>query len=338
MVTARPTPNETSVGQSVLAGGNGLVRTNTTLQGDNGTSDYVLNYGYQADTSFRPHSNSRKYYARASGDYQIGANQTLRGFFSYNKSYEELAGEIDSTAFYSRNPVSDANYLANNSHIQITSFFTGVGDNRRIGEHFSNQTSVFGSGRFSNQPFAHGFTDATQFNFGVRSAFGYNGKAGNVGVDGTLGVQAQRSSVTSNGVFIVPAPPFPERPSATENYAVNSFLFTEWKFSFPSQVTLTAGGSLINNSFSIQNMLKSNLLFDTTAVITKSFDAVFAPRIEVAKAFNENALVYASISTGYTPPLLSNIVASDGTVDTTLKPEHAVQYEAGFHAPGDERA
>jgi iron complex outermembrane receptor protein len=328
--TARPAPNQTSAGVQYLGGGDGLMRFNTSLQGANGTSDYVLNYGHQAYDSWRPHSESRKTYARGTGDFQVGTNQSLTAYFSYNKSYEELAGEIDSTDFYSRNPVSDANYLANNSHIQLTSYFTGLSDTYQISEHFSNQTSVFGSGRFANQPFAHGFTDATQFNVGARSAIDFSGQAGQVGISGTVGIMAQRSTVTSNGVFIVPAPPFAERPSASENSAVNSFAFTEWKFAFPSQFTVTAGGSYINNSFSVHNMLKSGALFDTTTTITKSFDAVFAPRIEVTKGFADNALLYASVSTGYTPPLLTNITASDGTVNTGLKPEHAMQYEVGL--------
>ncbi len=330
MNTLRPTANQTSGGFEYLGGGDGLLRTNTSLQGANGNSDYVVNYGEQQYDSWRPHSDSRKSYLRATGDYQVDAHHTVSAFFSYDKSYEELAGEIDSTDFYGRAPVSDANYLANDSHIQLTSFLTGVADNYRIGEHFSNTTSVFGSGRFANQPFAHGYTDATQFNFGARTAFGYTGKAGTVGIDGTLGMMAQRSHVTSNGVFIVPAPPYPERPSATENFAVNSYIFTEWKFSFQHQFTVTAGGSLINNSFGVQNLLKSSLLFDTTLVQTKSFDAVFAPRIEATKGLGRNALVYASVSTGYTPPLLSNVLASDGSINLGLKPEHAVQYEIGL--------
>lgn len=328
--TARPAPNQTSVGEQFLGGGDGLIRSTTSLQGANGNSDYVVDYGRQDYNSWRPHSESRKTYARASGDYQVGANQSVSAYFSYNKSYEELAGEIDSTDFYSRAPVSDANYLANDSHIQLTSFFTGVADHYQIGAHFSDETSVFGSGRFANQPFAHGYTDATQFNFGARTAVDYTGQAGSVGINGTLGVMAQRSNVTSNGVFIVPAPPFTERPSATENYAVNSYVFTEWTFSLPHEVSVTAGGSLIDNSFTVQNMLKNSQLFDTTAIRTKSFGAAFAPRVEVAKGFARHMQAYASISTGYTTPLLSNIVASDGTVDTALKPEHAVQYEIGL--------
>jgi len=327
--TARPTPNQTSIGQQVISGNKGLLRSNTTFQTATNSSDLVLNYGHQSYDSFRPHSGSVKDYFRATGDFDVGTNQTMSAYFAYNRSFEELAGEIDSTDFYDRRPESNAAYLANDSHIQLTSFVAGVTDNYRLSDQFTNQTTLFGSGRTSGQPFAHGFTDANQFSFGARSAFGFSGQAGKVGVTGTLGGSVQRSNVTSNGVFIIPAPPFVERPSAQENYAVNASLFTEWNFAMPSELTLTVGASLNKNQFAIHNMLKSNQLYDTTQTRVKSFDAVLTPRIALTKQFHGNASVYASVSSGYTPPLLSNAVANDGTVNLSLKPERAVQYEVG---------
>ncbi len=326
---ARPTPNQTSVHQLLLGGGDGLLRTNTSVERASGTSDFVVNYGNQQDNSFRPHSRSRKSFVRTNGDVAVGSDQNVSAFFTYNRSYEELAGEIDSGAFYARQPAANPVYLANDSHIQLTSFFTGITDNYRISDRFTNQTSVFGNGRFSNQPFAHGYTDATLFNWGARTSFGYSGQAGKVDISGRLGAQAQRSQVTSNGVFIVPAPPFPERPSASENYAVNAYAFTEWSFSLPAAVTITAGADLIHNTFAVHNLLRNNVLFDTTKAQTRAFPTVLAPRIQVQKGVAPHASVYASISTGYTPPLLTNVTASDNTVDLNLKPERAVQYEVG---------
>ncbi|HVX39359.1 MAG TPA: TonB-dependent receptor [Gemmatimonadaceae bacterium] len=326
---ARPTPNQTSVHQLVLGGGDGLLRTNTSVERASGTSDFVVNYGHQQDNSFRPHSRSRKSFVRANGDVAVGSDQNVSAFFTYNRSYEELAGEIDSGAFYARQPQANAAYLANDSHIQLTSFFTGVTDNYHISDKLSNQTSVFGNGRFSNQPFAHGYTDATLFNWGARSAFSYTGQAGTVDIAGRLGAQAQRSQVTSNGVFIVPAPPYPERPSATENYAVNAYAFTEWDFSLPGAVTITAGADLIHNTFAVHNLLRNGQLFDTTKTLTRTFPTVLAPRVQIQKGIAPHASLYASVSTGYTPPLLTNVVASDNTVNLALKPERAIQYEVG---------
>jgi iron complex outermembrane receptor protein len=325
----RPTPNQTSVRQEVLGGGDGLLRSNTSVERASATSDFVVNYGNQKDDSFRPHSGSRKDYLRANGDFAVGADQAVSAFFTYNRSFEELAGEIDSTDFYRRQPVSDANYLANDSHIKLTSFFSGVTDNYRISHRFTNQTSVFGSGRFANQPFAHGFTDATQFNLGARSSFAFNTQVASIDITGRLGAQAQRSQVTSNGVFIIPAPPFPERPSASQNYADNAYLFTEWDFSLPASLTLTAGADLIRNTFSVHNLLRNGQLFDTTQTQKRTFPTVVAPRAQLVKALGSHGSVYASVSTGYTPPLLANVIASDNSINTGLKPERAIQYEVG---------
>jgi iron complex outermembrane receptor protein len=328
--TARPTPNETSVGEQVVSGSDGLVRTNTSFETANDNGDLSLNYGHQTYDSFRPHSGSIKDYFRAAGDMVVSSTQTLSAYFSYNRSFEELAGEIDSTPFYGRVPESNAAYLANNSHIRVTSFIAGLTDQYRLGDHFTNQTTVFGVGRNSGQPFAHGFTDVNQFNFGARTQFGFTGQLGaSTGVGGTLGASVQQSNLTSNGVFIIPAPPFPERPTDQENSATASSIFTEWSFALPQAVTITAGASLNKNQFSIRNMLDAGTLFDTTQVQSRSFDWDFDPRITLSKEIHGNALVYASVSGGYTPPLLSNSVASDGTVDLGLKPEHAVQYEVG---------
>ncbi len=327
--TERPKPNQSSIEQQAIGGSNGLFRSNTTWQNSESNSDLVINYGHQTYKSFRPHSASWKDYARVTGDYQAGNNHLLSVYFSYNRSFEELAGEIDSADFYNRLPISNDLYIANDSHIQLESFRLGVTDDIRFNEFFTNQTTVFGSGRSSNQPFAHGFTDVNQFNFGARTAFNYKRQGTTVGIDGTLGGMFQKSNLTSNGVFIVPAPPFPQRPSDQENYALNYYLFTEWSLLLPNHFIVTAGASLNKNEFGVRNMLKNNQVNDTTDVIVDAFKPVITPRISVTKIFSNEFSVYASVSTGYTPPLLGDAVASDNSVNQDLKPEKAIQYEIG---------
>ena len=332
MWTRKPEPNETGIDQQVLGGSNGLMRTNTVFHTADDNSDIFVNYGHQTYDGFRPHDASKKDYLVFAGDFEPSTNQTLSTYFSYSRSYEELAGELDSAVFYNREAVSDSNYLANGSHVQIESFRAGVTDNYKISEHFSNMTTVFGSGHTLGQPFAHGFTDYNQFNFGARSVFGYEDRWGEVGIHGTLGAMTQRSNVTSDGIFIVPAPiPNPPSfPSTMEDYAINSFAFTEWMFALPSEFTVTLGGSLIWNEFGIRNMLNSSSkVYNGSTITYGTLPASFAPRASLLKMLTDDISGYVSVSSGYTPPLLSNIIANNGTVDAGLKPEHAVQYEIG---------
>jgi len=327
--TARPQPERTGITQQVEAGNYGLLRTTTSFETSGANSDAVVDYGHQEFDSFRPHSDSRKEYLHATADVNVGENQTISGYFSYNRSFEELAGEIDSTPLYNRIPQSNDLYLANDSHISLNSFVAGVSDQYHFAQHFTNRTTVFGSGRTSNQPFAHGYTDVNQTNVGARSVFSFADQWGSVSLNASLGGQSQLTSLTSNGVFIVPAPPNPQIPSAQENWAENSSAFTEWNLGLPSQLTVTVGASLTRDRFSIHNMLQNNQLTNGTTEVVKKFDAVLTPRVAVAKAFGAVGSVYASVGTGYTPPLLSQAVSNTGAVNTALKPERAVQYEVG---------
>ena len=329
LTAKRPAPDETSIQQQTVGGSNGLFRSNTTIQGAGENSDIVVNYGHQTYDSFRPHSASWKDYLRLTGDFQAGSNQTISTYFAYNRSFEELAGEIDSPEFYDRWPVSNEAYLANDSHIKVQSFRLCVTDFYRFNESVNNQTTIFGSGKISNQPFAHGFTDVNQLNYGARTAFNFISQGENIGITGTIGGMFQGTDLTSNGVFIVPIPSRPQRPSSQENYALNYYLFTERNLALPKSFNVTAGASLNKNEFGIRNMLKNSLLNDTTQLIINAFAPVITPRIAISKVFSDEASVYVSVSRGYTPPLLSDAVRSDGSIDTNLKPEYAVQYEIG---------
>ena len=204
LTAASPRPGETGLGQDVLGGSDGLLRASTTFASATATSDLVVSYAHQQYDSFRPHSASSKEYLRASGDFGAGDRHRLSAYFSYSRSYEELAGEIDSADFYGRRAVSNAAYLANDSHIQLSAVVAGLTAGYQLGEEFSNRTTLFVTGRTSGQPFAHGFTDANQVNFGARSEIGYAGALGRVGITGWLGALVQRSNVTTNGVFIIP--------------------------------------------------------------------------------------------------------------------------------------
>lgn len=328
--TARPAPGQRSFTQQVTSGSDGLLRTNTSFATANDRGDVVVQYGYQNYDSFRPHSASTKHYVRASGDFQVDESQTLSAYFAYNRSFEELAGEIDATDFYARRPLSSSGYLANDSHVAITDFLAGMSDQVRLGDRFTNRTTVYGTARTLSQPFAHGFTDTNQFSFGARTEFGFNGTlGGNVGVSGALGGALQRSNIMTNSLFIVPTNPDIQRPTDQENYASNASLFTEWTFDLPARTHLTMGAALARYEYGIRDMLRNGQLQDTTVLRVRTFDPEITPRIALTKELGTHASVSASVSKGYAPPLLAMAVASDGTVNTDLEPERAMQYEIG---------
>lgn len=328
--TRKPAADRTAFTQSVTGGSFGLLRTNSTFRTATDASDLTLNYGYQEYGSFRPHSNSRKNFVRASGHFQVADRHTLSTFFGYANSYEGLAGEVDSASYYARLPESNAAYLANDAHTKATSFIGGVTDRIQIGSDVTNQSTVFGTGLATKQPFAHGFNDTNAFSLGARSVFGWSGPLGeSLGLSGHLGGMVQRTDMKTNGVFILPPDPSIQFPNSHEDYAIDLSLFTDWTLTLPRDFRVTVGLGVQKNEFAVRDLLRNGVLNDTADLVTKSFDVVLTPRVAVTKELGGAGSVYASVSSGYTPPLLSSAVASDGTVNTALEPERAVQYEVG---------
>jgi iron complex outermembrane receptor protein len=330
LFTLKPQPGQTRIVEENTAGSNGLWRNNTRIESANDHSALLFNYGHQEEEGRRTNSASRKDYAQFNGDFFVSDKNTISAFFGYAHSLEQLAGEMTDSIFYHRIVWSDPAYLVNGSKTVIESIRAGMTDNYKIDDHFSNQTTLFTNAYILNQPFAHGLTDNQAFTFGGRTGFVYTSDTGSVTVHGILGAQFQKTTAfnksynLTNGVL---GGIRGDLQNASQGYSV----FTEWKFSLPSQVIITAGGSLNFTEYGITDML-ANSANPTHANQSgyKSFSPVFTPRISVLKMVGDHVSVYADVSAGYTPPPTSQVVnAVLGTTNKDLKPESGIQYEIG---------
>lgn len=330
LFTLKPRPNQTRFVEENTGGSNGLWRTNTRFETANEHSAILVNYGHQEEEGWRTNSASRKDYAQFSGDFYVSDKNTLSAYFAYAHSLEQLAGEMTDSIIYHRIVWSDPSYLVNGSKTVIESFRAGLTDSYKIDEHFSNQTTVYTNSYTLNQPFAHGLSDNQAFTFGGRTGFVYSSDTGNVTVHGILGAQFQKT-IAFNKSYNLTNSVLGGIRGDLQNASQGYNVFTEWKFSLPSQWILTAGGSLDFTEYAITDML-ANSANPTHANQSgdKSFSPVFMPRISLLKFLNEHVSVYADVSRGYTPPPTSNVINSVlGTANKNLKPESGIQYEIG---------
>ncbi len=232
------------------------------------------------------------------------------------------------------NPAYDQNF----SRVAIESFRVGITDKYKFNTHFSTQTTLYGDGHTLNQYFAHGFTLDNNLNYGGRTAFMYECNGEKLNLNGVLGATFEKSNQNSQGNFILPfvAYPFtpasgPDFPSDQQSYAMNYNIFTQWTLKLPSQWAFTLGGSLNFNEFGIQTLTSGGAspIYVANPYFVRSFSPVFTPNISIIKVFNNNVSVYGNVSMGYAPALVGDMINSAGRVDSTLKPEQAMQYEVG---------
>jgi len=336
LYSQRPDKRGTSISEQLIGGSYGLFRNNTTVMTRSDKSDLRINYGHQNYDSFRPHDASRKDYVSVLGHFQVSDKQMISAYFSYNNSDEQLAGNLSDSDFYAERAIADPNYVNNDGGVEIESYRAGITSVHSFNSYVSNKTTVFATGHTLDQNFAHGFNYHNNLNYGARMNFMYQQQFDNIRINGQLGAFIQKSDASVDGVFIPPfiSPPFtsntqPQFPTNDQNYALNYNFFTEWDVDLPRNFRISVGGVLNFNKFGIRNMLNNGSLYSGSSTKSKRFDPTFSPSISVLKSFNDQRSVYASISTGQTPPLLEDIISSDGTVNDQLSPEKAVQYELG---------
>lgn len=335
LYTERPQLNGTTFSQSVLAGNNGVFRSNSSVSIKNENSSVTVNYGRQADDGIRPNDASRKDYLSFLGDFTLSSKQQINTFFSYTYSDDQLAGMMKGEDVYARRAISNPNYVNNNGGATIKGIRLGFTSVHTFDQNFSNKSTVFITGGTLKKANAHGTGFVQDINYGARTNFMFQKQVDDFGIQGQLGAFFMTSTESDQSVFVPKSitSPFedtdPQNPTDLVNTAMNYNFFTNWSVDLPADFKVTAGGLLNFNNYSIQDMLFNDKLYNNFYSKTKNYKPTFSPNVSVLKSFNRQFSVYAGISTGNSPALIGDILQGDGSLNENLRPEKAVQYEIG---------
>jgi iron complex outermembrane receptor protein len=333
---------KTSIGQEVMAGNYGLLRTTTRFRIVGENSSLLINYGRQQFDGFMPHTQSQKDFVNVMGDFRLNDKQSITTYFGYSNSYDERNGELTKKQYdtldYSGNP----KYIKNNAHSAVRTFRAGIGHTYRFNKSISNTTSFFGSSQNMDNSSAGGWTDKSPLNYGLRSVFEKSFKLSEkISLSGITGIEAQKMNAQTVGYgmgadstnlegynIITSIRSDQSTTSSTYSY------FTQWTLSLPMQFSLTAGVGVSNMKISLEDRLwglsNNHPDNDKLKVYENSYNNLVSPTVAINKKINSIASVYASYSTGYKTPVSGNIlISATGELNTGLKPEKGTQIELG---------
>src|SRR5216683_7726725 len=317
MFTLRPEPQATRFTQELVGGTQTLIRTNSRVESAGDNSSIFLNSCYQHSDGYRIHNESRKNYALLSAEVQPSAKQSLSFYGAFNRSNEQLAGQLTEEQFNNKQNVAEAAYLGNDAHVAIDSIRLGATHSYELHPAVNNITSVYGSGYQLDQPFAGGRSDNLAVNFGGRTEFNLAFGQPGFGLNGVVGTEVQqthsfkKSYNMNDGVLGTIR-------GDLQVIALQSNTFMQWDLLLPYEFTLTAGASLNFVHYSIRDRLITHV--DQSGV--KDFTPVVTPRVALLKTFGTPLSLYGRVSQGYSPPSSgSAVIPQIGMVNTDLKPE-----------------
>lgn len=340
--TIKPEKGKTTIAQEILTGNYGLQRYTTTFTTAKEKSSLLINYGYQKSDGFMVHNASRKHFANVFGEFTPNEKQTITTYFAYTNSYDERAGELDTTQYKTLDYSGNPNYIKRNAHSEVIGFRAGVGHKYVFNNSVANNTVVYGSGYSNNASSAGGWTDKMPFNYGLRSTFDLNFNINSaISLSSITGIEIQRQRAQTIGYNMAANPYDPSGYYIIDTTRSNQFtitgstaVFTDWTLQLPNDFSVTAGLGYslmeieLNDKFKARGALVPPLKYDTT------YKGMLAPKLAINKVFSKKVSVYLSYSRGYKAPVSSYFFIptsanNTGKLNSSLKPEVADQFEIG---------
>lgn len=100
--------------------------------------------------------------------------------------------------------------------------------------------------------------------------------------------------------------------------------FAQGDFQLPGNIFFTAGASINFLTYDFTRLRPSPIIEQE-----RNFAVVFSPRVALLKKFSESASIFASYSSGFSPPSLAEVRPSTNTFTKTLKAERGNNLEMG---------
>jgi len=318
---------EISLNESVTAGSFGLLRSTTSFMAGGDDVNAYVSYGHQQIDGFREHSESKKDFATVGSDFFLNDRQSISVLATYSSIDDNFAGEVDSNALKNTPELAFPAYIAKDIGLTQEVTRLAVSHSYDFTSDFSNVTSVFTTGTSKISPVEPRFSRSSQTKYGARTLFSYNPLLGSIPARFNLGAEYNANYSLSKGYAISATGEPGAINGDNEIYAYQTNVFLQADAELVENTTLTVGASYNAVTYDNNDFLKTNLTG------RREFDPVITPRVALVHVFGDEVSVYAQASTGFLPPIASQITLSGvdlpNYINLDLKPERNTSYEIG---------
>ncbi|UOQ70251.1 TonB-dependent receptor [Hymenobacter cellulosilyticus] len=319
----------TSINLGTVVGKYGLFRTNTGIGIGTDKVNLLVNYGHQETRGFRDdHSNSRKDFVTVAGDFYVSDKQTVSVLGTYTNQHDNYAGELDSTDFFTNYTKLAPAYKLKDVGVDAEITRLGLTHTYRFTSNFVNTTSLFMSTSYALSPAEPSFAHTQRGKRGVRSVFTYAPELSGLQTRFALGTEYISNQDNNKRYGITALGASTALTSDQEIRATQLNTFAQAEASITEHTTLTVGASYNVVTYDIQDLIpKTAPALSLTGY--KQFKPVVTPRVALIHTFNDQFSVFAQYSTGFSPPISSQISLSTGPINPDLKPETNANFELG---------
>ncbi|SHM36533.1 iron complex outermembrane recepter protein [Cyclobacterium lianum] len=318
---------ENRIGTDFSLGDFGLMRYRIGVDQQMEEGGIKVSYAKQRSDGYREHTAMDREVLQVTGYFKPSDKQRLTTQLLYSDLFYELPGALTAAQREEDPRQARPGSAAQNASIDQQSMYGVLSHDYQINPNFSNKTSIYINTVDFENPFNLDYKKETQYSYGGRSSFTYDGAWGPIPVRLIGGGEYQFSKTAAQN--------FGNRGGmadtvrfSDELLTTTAFLFQQIEAELSDRFLMTLGLSENFSSFDIARNIDAINGMPSTA--KRTFDPVIIPRIALSAKLNPTAALHASISSGFSPPTIDEVRTNEGTINLDLEAEKGINYELGY--------
>lgn len=295
--------------------------------------DLSVNYNKLQSDSYRENGAYDRVSISGNAGYLTKGGNYWSFFFSYANLKAFIPSSLNEDDFRNDPQSAAFTWYQAAGYESYSRNIMGLSYEHNFSEDFTNQTSVFFNSRDGYEPRPFDILDEDRNSVGLRSRFNQQLSLFEMPAELSFGTEVmwefykagtyenlyesveERRSVQGDLL---------SRNSQDRNY-IN--LFAQVNFQPVEDLNVEAGMNFNSTAYELSDEYTQDEIDQSGDY---RFDPVFSPRLGVSYDLSDKRTIYASVSHGFSTPGVAETLTPEGLINTDLKTETGLNYEAGF--------
>ncbi|HEY2720384.1 MAG TPA: TonB-dependent receptor, partial [Chitinophagaceae bacterium] len=307
---------------TMLGGSYGLFNTDLQLRVGKDNFQNTLNYSHQNSEGYRHHTAMNREVASWQMKIVKNKKEELKFAVLFGDLYYQTPGAL-TKAEYLANPRAarpKAGAFQSADSIKAAIFqktvIAGFTNVYRFSDRFDNTTTVYGDYTNLTNPTFRNYERRTEPQWGARTVFKWNHQFNQSPLQIVFGSEFQQGYFNTKDY--VNNYGKPGTIMTNDNIIPTDFsVFAQANIQLPKNWDITAGASTNFSSIYIDRISVPNF-----RPVNRIFNNEVAPRIAISKKLIANLWVFGSVSKGFSPPAVAEVLPSTTVISTDLQAEH----------------
>jgi iron complex outermembrane receptor protein len=290
----------------------------------------LFTFAHNSSDGYRDHTSMRRNNASFISRNQLSAKQQLTATVLFTDLSYETPGGLTKTE-YDANPKAARPSVGGQpsaeqakAAIYQKNILVGLQQVYAFNNQFKNSTSLYGAFAQVKNPTFRNYERRNEPHFGGRTSFTFNKELENTKIQLVTGGELQQGYFNTQVSRNNQGNPDTLQTNDDIRYTIYSVFF-QGDVDITNKWFLTAGVSMNRSQVSITRLNKYPVIPQS-----RTYGSEWSPRVAALYRLTNSLAIYATVSKGFSPPTVAEVLPSTGVISTFLEAEEGTNYEFGI--------